>query len=313
MVDLPRVGPSIRVEAALNPHSEVWRQALVDGVTSALTVPGFGQTPFAGMGLAIRLGDPMNPVIRRDMALVLTVGQSGAQLAGGSRAGGFAFVRQAFLDAEDYARNGHWHEGFGLAPHDLRALADAIESKRPLAVWANRVSDIRAALALADDMNMPMVLLGGIEAWKIANELAASQVPVILYPFANIPSSFESLGARMDNAVVLHAAGVEFAVMARGSHESSELRQLAGNLVAEGLAWDEALKSITLSPARIWGLEAHMGSLEVGKQADFVIWSGDPLEVTTWPEQVYVAGQAIPMRSRQDALYERYEPLLNKG
>ena len=311
VVDLPGVGPSVRIEAALNPYSEVWRQALVSGVTSAISAPSLGQTPFAGMSLAVRLGAHMVPVLESDVSLVIAMGQSGAELAGGSRAGNFNFIRQAFSDAEAHSMSGSWHAGYALGPHDLRALQEAKDARRLLSVHANRVSDIRAAIELSHALGMPLVILGGIEAWKMADELAAARVPVILYPFSNIPSSFESLGARIDNAVLLHAAGVEFAVMAPGTHESSQLRQLAGNLVAEGLPWEDGLKSITLSPARIWGFADQMGSLEVGKLADMVIWSGDPLEVTNWPEQVLVAGAPIDMRSRQDALYERYQSLSN--
>lgn len=313
VVDLPKVGPSIRLEAALNPESEVWRQALVSGVTSAISVPGVGQTPFAGMSLALRLGLHKNPVLASDVSLVLAMGQTGAELAGGSRAGNLALIRQAFLDAEEYSKTGLWHDGYTLGPHDLNAIQEAKNAGRPLSARVYRVSDIRTALELANSLAMPLIIHGGVEAWKMADELARAQVPVVLYPFANIPSRFEHLGARIDNGVLLHEAGVEFAVMAPGTHESGQLRQLAGNLVAEGLPWEEGLKSITLSPARIWGLADQLGSLEVGKIADLVIWSGDPLEVTTWPEQVFVDGKPINMRSRQDALYERYESLRDRN
>ena len=308
-VDLPKVGPSVRLEAALNPESEVWRQALVSGVTHSVSAPSFAQTPFAGMSLAIRLGDRDNPVIKHDLALVVAMGEAGSALSGGSRAGNVALIRQAFADAEEFTRTGLWHEGYALGPHDLRALADARAAGTPLCIAANRASDIRAAMAIADDLAMPLVILGGIEAWKVAHQLAAGDVSVLLFPLANVPRSFESLGARMDNAVVLHQAGVQFAVYEPTPHDAVRFRQLAGNLVAEGLPWETALASMTLLPARIWGLDADAGSLEAGKVADFVIWSGDPLEVTAWPEQVFVSGVLVEMRSRQDELYERYRSL----
>ena len=309
-VDAPRVGPSVRLEAALNPASEVWRQALVAGVTHSLVAPGFAQTPFAGRSLAIRLGDRSAPVIKRDTSLVVAMGEAGAALSGNSRAGNDAFIRQAFVDAEDYQLSGRWHEGYALGPHDLRALADARAVGVPLSITANRASDIRAAMAIARDVALPLVIIGGIEAWKVADELAAAKVPVVLFPLANIPRSFESLGARIDNAVVLHQAGVTFAIYEASPHDAVRFRQLAGNLVAEGLPWEAALASMTLAPARIWGLDEQLGSLTVGKVADFVIWSGDPLEVTTWPEQVFIAGAPIDMRSRQDDLFERFAPLV---
>ncbi len=309
IVEIPDVGPSIRPQPAVNPYGEVWRQALVSGVTFALTAPGFGQTSIAGRSLALRLGQHAEPVLENDVSLVVAMNEVGAALVGGSRAANFAFIRQAFLNAEAYAQTALWHQGLRLGPHELRALHTVREANRPLAILANRVSDIRAAIALAREFDMSLVILGGIEAWQIADELARANVPVILYPFNNTPDNFESLGARLDSAVVLHAAGVEFAMMTSDAHESSELRQIAGNLVAEGLPWQAALASITLNPSRIWGVSDRTGSLEVGKLADVVVWSGDPLEVTSSAEQVFVAGAPIDMRSRQDALFERYQSL----
>ncbi|MCY4040101.1 MAG: amidohydrolase family protein [Gammaproteobacteria bacterium] len=308
-VDLPKLGPSVRVEAALNPESIVWRQALVAGVTHTVSAPNFAQTPFAGMSVAIRLGTAKAPVIRRDVSMMVAMGEAGSALSGNSRAGNVALIEQAFADAQEYNAIGRWHEGYAFAPHDLRTLVEAHAAKLPLAILANRASDIRAAVDLVGKVGLPLIIVGGVEAWKVADELAAAEVPVVLFPMSNLPSRFESLGARLDNAVVLFEAGVDFAVFEINPHDTVRFRQSAGNLVAEGLPWDVALESITLAPARIWGLDAESGSLEPGKVADFVIWSGDPLEVTTWPEQVFVAGKPINMRSRQDDLFERYESL----
>jgi imidazolonepropionase-like amidohydrolase len=91
-----------------------------------------------------------------------------------------------------------------------------------------------------------------------------------------------------------------------GSHNSRNIRQLAGNAVAYGLPWSAALAAVTLNPAKVYGLDSTVGSLETGKQANFVIWDGDPLEVTSYPKQVYAAGVAIPMSSRQTQLRDRY-------
>ena len=308
-VDLPRVGPSVRLEGALNPNGEVWRQALVSGVTFAHSVSMPGQTPFAGVSLVVRLGAPRDPIFRADVSLVAVLGQAGAALSGNSRAGNLGLIRQAFEDAEEYAETRRWHQGYTLAPHDLRSLQAGRDAKMTLSVHANRASDIEAAMALADSVSMPLVIVGGAEAWRLSTELKAAQVPVILHPLENLPGSFDALDARIDSAVLLHESGVRIAFMSADPHESPKLRQAAGNMVAEGLPWNEALAAITLNPARIWGVQDQLGSLEEGKLGDVVIWSGDPLEVTSWPDQVIARGEAIPMRSRQDALYERYQTL----
>ena len=308
-VDLPKTGPAVRIELALNPASQVWRQALAAGVTHTVSAPSFAQTPFAGMSVAIRLGSAQAPVIKRDLSMMVAMGEAGSALSGNSRAGSIALIEQAFADAQEYSATGRWHEGYAFAPHELQTLLEAHAAKVPLSISANRASDIRAAVAIATKVGLPLVIVGGIEAWKLADELAAAEVPVVLFPLSNVPDQFESLGARLDNAVVLFEAGVEFAVFEINPHDTVRFRQAAGNLVAEGLPWEVALESITLAPARIWGLDNDLGSLEQGKVADFVMWSGDPLEVTTWPEQVFVAGKPIEMRSRQDDLFERYQSL----
>lgn len=307
VVDLPLVGPSVRLEGAINSHGEVWRQALTSGVTSALSAATFAQTPFAGNSMVLRLGMRDNPVLRPDVSLSIAMGQRGAQVSGSSRAGNLGLLRQAFFDAAEYARTRDWHEGYALGPHDLRALEAAKKSRRTLSVFANRVSDIRAAIEFADSFSMPLVILGGAEAWRLAEVLKLAGAAVVVSPLQNLPTSFESLASRIDNAVVLHKAGVKIAFMASDPHESSKLRHAAGNMVAEGLPWHAALAAITSNPAQIWGVDDQVGSLQVGRLGDVVIWSGDPLEVTTWPEQVFVAGNAINMRSRQDALFERYQ------
>ena len=149
--------------------------------------------------------------------------------------------------------------------------------------------------------------MGGAEAWKVANKLSDSNIPVILDPLNNLPSDFDQLGARLDNSTILQRAGVTIAFSDPDSHNSRRLRQLAGNAVAHGLPWYEGLKAITRSPANIYSLEN--GFLKTGSEASLVIWSGDPLEVTSWPERIMFEGQWISLESRQTALFKRYENL----
>jgi imidazolonepropionase-like amidohydrolase len=135
-------------------------------------------------------------------------------------------------------------------------------------------------------------------------------VPVLLDAQVNLPASFDQLGARADNATLLVAAGVEIAFTQSGNatHNARKIRQLAGNAVAQGLAWDAALAALTNNPARIFGVSDRVGRIEVGLQADVVLWSGDPLEVTEQAEHVWLGGRAHTMQSRQTALRDRYAP-----
>jgi imidazolonepropionase-like amidohydrolase len=149
---------------------------------------------------------------------------------------------------------------------------------------------------------------GGAEAGKVAPALANANVPVFVDPLANLPGSFDSIGASLENAARLHAAGVAVGFTQSGdaSHNARKIRQLAGNAVANGLPWDAALAALTRVPAQVLGISGELGSIAPGQRADLVLWSGDPLEVSTLAQQVWLDGEAQPMRSRQTELRDRY-------
>jgi imidazolonepropionase-like amidohydrolase len=155
---------------------------------------------------------------------------------------------------------------------------------------------------------MKPVIAGGAEAWVVASELAAANVPVLLDPLINLPSDFDKIGARLDNAALLNRAGVRVAITSEDSptHRPYRVRQLAGNAVAHGLPPDVALAALTATPADIFGLGATRGRIAQGQVADLALWSGDPLEVTTIADQVWIAGVAVEMTSRQTELRDRY-------
>ena len=148
------------------------------------------------------------------------------------------------------------------------------------------------------------------EAWVVAAELAAAKAPVVLDALVNLPGSFDDLGARLDNAARLQRAGVVvvFSQAGLAPHNARKVRQLAGNAVAHGMPWDAALAGLTANPAQVFGLGASRGRIEAGRAADLVLWDGDPLEVTSAADQVWIGGKAVSMRSRQTELLERYLP-----
>jgi imidazolonepropionase-like amidohydrolase len=164
-------------------------------------------------------------------------------------------------------------------------------------------------LALAREYSFRPVIVGGSEAWMVADELAAAEVPVILKPLTSLPSSFERLGARFDNAARLAEAGVAIAISSFENHRAPTIAQEAGNAVRFGLSREAALRAITLAPAEIYGVADRYGSLDPGKVANLIVWSGDPLEVTTLPEIVIIEGGVVPDRSRQRELLDRYRSL----
>jgi imidazolonepropionase-like amidohydrolase len=162
---------------------------------------------------------------------------------------------------------------------------------------------------------MKPIIASGAEAWVVAADLARERVPVLLDSLLALPSDFDHIGARLDNAALLNKAGVKiaFSQYDRASHNARKVRQLAGNAVAHGLPFDAALAGLTANAADIFGLGGTRGHIARGQVADLVLWSGDPLEVTSVADQVWIAGAAVTMQSRQTDLRDRYLDRLKKN
>ena len=150
-------------------------------------------------------------------------------------------------------------------------------------------------------------------AIEIALEESRGDVPVMAGAMNNIPGSFSTLGHRQENLALLKAAGVQVIIVGDGgglgedNYNARNVRYEAGNAVAYGMAWDDALKAVTLVPAEVLGVSDRVGSLQIGKEADVVVWSGDPFEFATVAEHVYVRGVENTERTRQDELTDRYK------
>lgn len=318
--DDDRITAAFRVGDALNPASTVIPIARVEGLTRALVLPRTGGSLIAGQGAVVHFGtgpgdgaDAM--LVREPAAMYVAFGETGAGYSGGSRAAALLKIREALDDARDYAAHRDAYargerRGYALSRLDLEALVPVVEGRLPLVVAAERASDLLAVLRLRDDFpDLLLVLADAEEAWLVADKIAEAGVPVLLSPLSNLPSTFQDLGATLANAARLHRAGVPIAFMSGGAHQSRNLRQDAGNAVAHGLPWEAALAAMTNVPAAIWGMPGEVGCLEVGCEADLVVWDGDPLEVTTYPEHVFIRGREMPRETRQLLLRDRYRNL----
>src|SRR5262249_15282456 len=152
-----------------------------------------------------------------------------------------------------------------------------------------RRSDIESAVRLSKEFRLRLVIVGGSEAWTMADELAQAKVPVVVEPLTDVPN-FNGLRARLDNATLLAAAGVALLLIENERPNFPTLRYAAGNAVRGGLKWDDPLRAITLGPAQALGVADKYGTLEPGKVADVVIWSGDPFEFSPATERVFIRG-----------------------
>lgn len=311
---------SFDVADAFNPRSVVVAISRIDGITRAGISPRAGGTDgegnsshvLSGLGSVVHLGDSPEHFVRRGAFVVANFGETGSNVAGGSRAAAVQILRSALEDAADYQRNkgaydrGNWRE-YSVSRSDLDALQGVLDRSAALLFNVNRASDISVVLGIAEEYNIRAIIAGGSEAWMVADHIAAANVPVILDGINNLPGNFDTINARLDSAALLLSAGVEVAFGASAqTHNARLLTQSAGISVANGLTWNQALEAITLTPAEIYGVDGSLGSIETGKEADLVVWSADPLELTSYPDQVYIQGTAISMESRQTLLRDRY-------
>jgi hypothetical protein len=302
--------PELDLTLAFNPRSVLVPIARIEGVTWTLLSQGLGDgdsgidtdSIIGGQGAAVTLDGRYDAVLPGSRVLLVQMGSAGARLAGGTRAAEFMLLDQAIQEARARGPAGN---GALLHAAGREALAHYRAGGRVI-FRVDRAADILQVVAFARRNGMSPVISGGGEAWVVARELAAAGVPVILDPLSDLPVGFDQLAATLDNAARLQRAGVRIAFSSGDDHNARLVRQLAGNAVAHGLPWDAALAAITANPAEILGLGATRGRIAVGQVADLVLWSGDPLEVTSLADQVWIAGRPIEMRSRQTELRDRY-------
>jgi imidazolonepropionase-like amidohydrolase len=311
-----RVTAAFNVIDGLNPFASPIAVTRVEGITRAVVAPGFGRYLIAGQGALIDLAADRaaDMVTRSPVAMYAAIDESAVQrLGGGARGVALMRLREALQDARDYGANRRAFEAaqrrdYALSRLDLEALLPVVRGELPLALHVDRAADILAALRLRGEFGLRLVLLGAEEGWRVAEDIARAGVPVVLNPFSNIPG-FDALGSTLENPARLHEAGVRIAFGSFDAHNSRTIKQGAGLAVANGLPHEAALAALTSVPAAIWGVADRYGTLEAGKEADVVIWTGDPLELTTRVERVFVRGRQIPPDTRQRELLERYRRL----
>ena len=302
--------PEFDVTTAFNPDSVVLGVNRIGGITFAMLAPSAeaggksSSTIIAGQGSVARLDGTLEPAAH---ALFVAVGGGANALSGGTRAAQLMLLQQAIVEVRT-PNSLLPGDARLLTPGGRHALASYLEGGSPIIFSADRTSDIRQVIAFAKREKLHVAINGGAEAWRVAPELAAAQIPVILNPLDDLPDSFDAVGSTLENAARLQHAGVKIAFSFDDPqpHNIRKIRQAAGIAVAHGLPWEDALAAITRNPAEIFGVTGANGSLARGRPADLVLWSGDPLEVTTLADRVFIQGVAQPMHSRQTELRDRY-------
>ena len=315
------VAAAFTVWDGLNPASMLLAPARNEGITTVGVVPSGGL--IAGQAAMIDLvsGTVTDMVRRAPVAMVATMTPPGGQGdVPASRGELQVRLREILTDVRAYQRNRAAYERnasreLAVSRADLEALIPVLQGRVPMMVAADRASDIDAALRLSRDFGFRLIIAGGAEAWQVADRLKAAGVPVLTGAMNNIPTGFTTLGTRQENVGLLRRAGVAVVVIGNaggGDEEAFNVRNVryeAGNAVAYGATWDDALRALTLTPAEVFGVADRVGSLTPGKDANVVVWNGDPFEFMTEAERVYIRGRSVKSPSRQDQLMERYKTL----
>ncbi len=328
--------PHMSVADAFHAESEVIPVTRINGITNAIVAPSArdslpGQMSFIQLDGAS--ADEMLLVRDIGMALYFTGDQRRNESFERAkfpftRMGLAAQLRQAFIDAQDYAQKLSDYDkkrAAGDKPADskddtkksekttppkrdlkLEALLPYLQGKKPVVLTAEEPGDVKVALGLAREFNLKVILGGVTYSQRILDEIAAAKLPVIVGSIYSTPKNDARYDTEFSLPAELQKRGVKIAFASYDSHNARNLPYAAGYAVAYGLPYDEALKAVTLYPAQIWGLDAQLGSLDVGKTANVVVANGDPLDVKTDVKHVFIAGREIPLVSRQTQLRDAY-------
>jgi imidazolonepropionase-like amidohydrolase len=314
--ELGEFNPHMRAVVALNVDSEMMAVTRANGVTNVLTTPSSG-------------------VISGQAALVNTAGWTWEDLAVRTTAAyvvnwprepSFRFgeppseaqtraareqaeretreLKDMLRTAQQYHRareagSTEWDQQY----ESMRAL---MSGQTPALVSADTEEQIRGAIALADSFGLKVIIYGGNEAWKVADELAEKAIPVVLGSIMSTPETDEPYDAIYAQPGVLHRAGVKFAFSTGSAANSRHVPYHAALAVAYGLPADAAIQGLTLWPAQIFGADDQIGSIEVGKLGNLFIATGDPLDIRTQVTDVFIKGRHVPPDDRHSRFYEKY-------
>jgi len=301
------IQPHVRVLDAINPADEGFRDAIGGGILAVGVNPGSGN-PIGGQTVAIRCwGQTVDDMVLRSPAgMKSALGENPKRVLGerrvnpSSRLGTAAAIRSAMVDAVNYLAKREASEEDSENEHllsrdlKLEALASVLRHEFPWRQHCHRADDIATALRLASEFGYELVIDHGTEGYLIADKIAAAGVPVVCGPLITARSKVELRNRTMANPGILAAAGVTIAIAT--DHPVVPVHLLiiqAALAVREGLDRDTALRSVTINPARILGVADRLGSLAPGKDADLVIWSGDPFDVMSRPELAFMRGREV--------------------
>lgn len=331
------ITPHVNAFDAYNIQSEVIPVTRINGITNVMSAPG-SANPIAGVAAVVNLESDLasDPFVKKSAALIMNIGESPKSTYGSrnviqTRMGLVAKIREALYKAQEYKNKKddyekkckEYEKKIAEAKSDeeknkiqkpeppafdmkREAMLKVLKGDLPVVVRARKADDILTALRLQEEFKFKMILSDAAEAWKVVDVLKEKNIPVLVGPISVQPSSMETSGATYQNCAVLAKNGILFAIQTGDNHNVRNLPYMAGLAVAYGLPWDEAIKAITINPAKILGVDDQIGSIKVGNLANVCIWDGDPLQPRSKILHVFIKGKEIPLESRQTRLARQY-------
>ena len=292
---------------AFNANSTLipWNRS--NGLTSVITLPQQASMPLAGMGSFFVLDGEMNVSGIKDMVMLGKIGASS-----GSRSEDLDILEN-LISLGKLVRNKNYEkvlespmaEFFELHPQDIEALDKVANKNLPLIIETNRASDIKHLIDIKNKYDINLILAGVEDAPLVVDELKESGIPVIINPMDNIPNSFDELSSSLELAAILNKTGVTIMFDSSRSHNYYLMRQGAGNAVAYGMNYEDAISGLSKTVADVFGIKGR-GSLVKGNFADVVIWESDPLEPASVPLYVLIEGKEMDLVTRSSRLKDRY-------
>jgi imidazolonepropionase-like amidohydrolase len=295
---------------AFNPKSTLIPYARKGGITSNLVMPHGGEKVFTGQSFTVNLSGEFDSVIAPKNAAIVSLGSNSK----GSRALKLQTLSNQLEDAQKSLAKFEKAKSNKKSKEEKEAKSPSrselvmyalLSGEKPLLAYADRATDILALLKLKQQYKLDLILVGASDAILVSDEIAKANVTVMMSAIDNLPGSFDSLHNSLDNMAKLATAGVKIIISNSGeSHNINQLRFDAGVAIANGLEATSALAAITANVADSFKLNS--GRIAVGKNADLVLWSSDPFEISTKVDAMWINGNAMSLKSRQDALRDRY-------
>jgi imidazolonepropionase-like amidohydrolase len=302
---------------SLNPEDECVEVTRIDGVTTVLTAAG-ANSPIDGKAIVLNLeGDlPQDMVMKRD---VLVVFNDGNRLSGypSTLAGLKAFIRDKLNKAREAAQKKEPKEGQEPPKWDpeMQTLGRVLNRELPVMFVTSGETSVRNAIELIDEYNLRGIIFAEAGILKYAEQLGAKKIPVIWAGTTTIPERWEPIDQNYRAASVLAAKGVLFAFNESGGQGSRNVRRQpvpASLSVAYGLSEEEAIKALTINPARILGIDDQVGSLEPGKIANVVVCTKSLTQLSSKIQTVIIKGKVIPLTSYQTRLAEKFGKIVKE-